>query len=252
MNERGRPAASRSALGLLDDEPSTASAVREMFAAVAPRYDFLNHFLSLGLDLAWRRDAAKALRDVLGKPGSLVADLCCGTGDLTFALARHSAGTVLGADFCHPMLRRARDKARERSRCVFFLEADALALPFPDQSLDVITLAFGFRNLTNYGRGVEEIRRVLKRGGLLAILEFSQVCWPVFGPLFRFYFREILPRLGTWISGVPGAYQYLFKSVSHFYDQESLAASLSEAGFKDVRFKNITGGVAALHLAWKA
>lgn len=252
MNELARPVAPGSPLKPPGDETSTARAVRAMFGAVAPRYDFLNHFLSLGFDIAWRKDTARALREVVGKPGSRVADLCCGTGDLAFALARFSAGSVIGADFSHPMLSRGRLKARRRPGAVYFLEADTLALPFRDQSLDAVTLAFGFRNLASYGRGVDELRRVLKPGGLLAILEFSQVRWPVFGPFFRFYFRRVLPRLGTWISGVTGAYQYLFDSVSQFYDQESLAASLREAGFKDVRFINFTGGIAALHLGLKA
>jgi demethylmenaquinone methyltransferase/2-methoxy-6-polyprenyl-1,4-benzoquinol methylase len=251
MNELAHPVAPGSPLGPPGDQTSTARAVRALFGAVAPRYDFLNHFLSLGFDIAWRKGTAKILREVLAKPGSRVADLCCGTGDLAFALARFSAGSVIGADFCHPMLCLGREKARRRSDAVCFLEADTLALPFRDQSLDAVTLAFGFRNLASYARGVEELRRVLKPGGLLAILEFSQVRWPVFGHFFRFYFRQMLPRLGTWISGVSGAYQYLFDSVSQFPDQESLAASLREAGFKDVRFIDFTGGVAALHLGWK-
>jgi demethylmenaquinone methyltransferase/2-methoxy-6-polyprenyl-1,4-benzoquinol methylase len=221
-----------------------------MFAAVAPRYDFLNHFLSLGFDIAWRRATAQALREVLSRRGSVVADLCCGTGDLAFALARLSAGTVIGADFCHPMLQRAQRKAHGRSS-VFFLEADTLALPFRDESLEGATLAFGFRNLANYARGLQEMRRVLKPGGLLAILEFSQVRWPLFGPVFRFYFRRVLPRLGTWISGVPGPYQYLPDSVSRFPDQESLAAALREAGFRNIRYIDFSGGVAALHLGEK-
>jgi len=232
------------------DEGSIAQEICTMFAAVAPRYDFLNHLLSLGFDIAWRRATAQALREVLSRRGSVVADLCCGTGDLAFALARFSAGTVIGADFCHPMLQRAQRKARGRSS-VFFLEADTLALPFRDESLEAATLAFGFRNLANYARGLQEMRRVLKPGGLLAILEFSQVRWPVFGPVFRFYSRRVLPRLGTWISGVPGPYKYLPDSVSRFPDQESLAAALRGAGFRNIRYIDFSGGVAALHLGEK-
>jgi len=232
------------------DENSTGQAVRSMFAAVASRYDFLNHFLSLGRDIAWRNATAKALHDVLERSGSVVVDLCCGTGDLSFAFARYSAGVVVGADFCRPMLQLARRKARPRSG-VLFLEADTLCLPLRDESADAVAMAFGLRNLANYSRGVQEMRRVLRRGGSLAILEFSQVRGPVVGSLFRFYFRHLLPRLGTWISGVKGPYQYLPDSVSRFPDQESLAAFLREKGFQEVRYLNFTGGIAALHMALK-
>jgi demethylmenaquinone methyltransferase/2-methoxy-6-polyprenyl-1,4-benzoquinol methylase len=221
-----------------------------MFSAVAPRYDFLNHLLSVRRDIAWRKATAKALRCILERPGSKVADLCCGTGDLAFELERFSAGRVFGTDFCHPMLVLAKRKALRHS--THFLEADTLALPFPDEFLDVATLAFGFRNLASYVSGLREIRRVLKPQGILAILEFSEVRGPVLGPFFRFYFRHLLPRIGTWISGVPGPYQYLHDSVSNFPNQQALAQLLSAEGFQNIRYINFTGGVAALHLAEKA
>lgn len=239
-------------LGSPGAQASKTRAVCEMFAAVAPRYDFLNHFLSLGRDIAWRKATAQALRETLERPGSLTLDVCCGTGDLALALARYSSGKVLGADFCHPMLELAKAKAQPQPHSVSFLEADTLALPFRDSLLDVVSVAFGFRNLAHYGEGLQEMRRVLKPGGWLAILEFSQVRWPVFGPLFRLYFHHLLPRLGTWVSGVSGPYQYLPQSVSQFPDQESLAAALRQAGFVNVRYRNFTGGVAALHLGQKA
>ena len=240
-----------SPLGSGRDEASARAAVRGMFAAVAQRYDFLNHFLSMGRDIAWRRAAARALKEVLARPGSCVADLCCGTGDLSFCLGRQSQGMVMGADFCHPMLAIARGKAGARAPRVHFLEADALHLPFRDASLDAVASAFGFRNLANYDRGIEEMRRVLKRGGRLAILEFSRVRWPIFGPLFRFYFRRVLPRLGAWISGVEGPYRYLPDSVAQFPEQEALAEKLRAAGFHKVSYVNFTGGVAALHVGEK-
>ena len=240
-----------SPLGSGRDEASTGAAVRNMFAEVAPRYDFLNHFLSVGRDIAWRRAAAHALKDVLARADSRIADVCCGTGDLSFCLNRQSQGTVLGTDFCHPMLVIARSKAGARNRGVQFLEADTLRLPFPDASLDAITSAFGFRNLANYARGIDEMRRVLKPGGRIAILEFSRVRWPIFGPLFRFYFRYFLPRLGAWISGVEGPYSYLPDSVAKFPDQETLLEMLRKAGFRNVSYRNFTGGVAALHVGEK-
>jgi demethylmenaquinone methyltransferase/2-methoxy-6-polyprenyl-1,4-benzoquinol methylase len=240
-----------SPLGRGRDEPAAGAAVRNMFAAVAHRYDFLNHFLSLGRDIAWRRAAARTLKGTLAHPGSRVADLCCGTGDLSLALARHSQGVVLGADFCRPMLLRAQRKSQLDARAVYFLEADALHLPFADGSLDAVASAFGFRNLANYQRGLEEIWRVLKKGGRVAILEFSQVRWPIFGPLFRFYFRRVLPRLGAWISGVEGPYAYLPESVEQFPAPEALAEKLRAVGFASVSYVNFTGGIAALHVGEK-
>lgn len=241
-----------SPLGAGRDEAATGAAVRNMFADVAPRYDFLNHFLSMGRDIAWRRATARALKDVLARPGARVADVCCGTGDLSFCLARRSHGVVMGTDFCHPMLAIARQKGGAARPRTYFLEADTLHLPFADASLDAVTSAFGFRNLADYRRGIDEMRRVLKRGGSVAILEFSRVRWPIFGPLFRFYFRRILPRLGAWISGVEGPYSYLPDSVAKFPDQDALAAMLREAGFEKVTYRNFTGGVAALHVGEKA
>src|SRR5579863_1939344 len=240
-----------SPLGSPDDPAGAGRAVRDMFSAVAPRYDFLNHFLSLGRDIAWRRATARLLSDALARPESVALDVCCGTGDLALALRRVSAGAVVGADFCRPMLARAATKASERGQRVMFLEADALALPFADRSVDVVTSAFGFRNLSIYARGLEEMRRVLKPGGRVAILEFSRVRWPVFGPVFRFYCRRVLPRLGAMISGVDGPYQYLPDSVSKFPDQEALAAAIRQAGFAKVWYRNFSGGVAALHVGQK-
>jgi demethylmenaquinone methyltransferase/2-methoxy-6-polyprenyl-1,4-benzoquinol methylase len=234
------------------DEASTGAAVRNMFAAVAPRYDFLNHLLSLGCDIAWRNTTARALQEILKRPGSCVADLCCGTGDLSLCLARRSAGRVVGADFCHPMLALARRKAAHQRGGVHFLEADTLHLPFGDASLDAVTIAFGFRNLASYDGGLVEMRRVLKSRGRLVILEFSHVDWPVFGPIFRFYFRRILPRIGAWISGSQGAYRYLPDSVSRFPDQEALVRKMQAAGFQKVSYANFMGGVAALHVGQKS
>lgn len=249
MEQHGSP------LGPLDNPGATADAVQGMFARVAPRYDLLNHLLSAGLDLRWRRLTADMVREALARPGSLAADLCCGTGDLTFALASVSAGRVVGADFCQPMLeiasakRKRNHQAPDRAR---FVAADTLCLPFADDQLDLVSAAFGFRNLASYARGIAEMHRVLRPGGMAAILEFSRVEQPVIGPLFHFYFRRLLPAIGGLISGVPGAYRYLPDSVRHFPDQESLARQLREAGFTKVRYRNFLGGAVALHLAEKS
>jgi demethylmenaquinone methyltransferase / 2-methoxy-6-polyprenyl-1,4-benzoquinol methylase len=247
VDQQSPEALQGSPLGSPAEIASTARVVRGLFEAVSPRYDFLNHFLSAGSDIYWRRVTARAIRPALSQRGCLALDVCCGTGDLAFALERVSAGRVVATDFCQPMLQRARQKLGNGSRAVVFLGADTLELPFRDNSADVIASAFGFRNLANYALGLREMLRVLKPQGSLAILEFSRVGWPVFGPLFRFYLAYILPRLGTWISGVPGAYQYLHESVSRFPDQEMLAKAMRRAGFVDVRYRNLMGGVAALH-----
>ena len=238
-----------SPLGPPDDPQATGRAVRDMFASVAPRYDFLNHFLSLRRDVAWRNSAAREVREILARPGSVALDVCCGTGDLALAFARYSPGTILATDFCHPMLQRAREKAVGKPLRVF--EADTLNLPIADNSLDLIAVAFGFRNLADYRGGLVEMRRVLKPGGSVAILEFSRIHWPILGPLFRFYFRRVLPRLGTLISGVAGPYQYLPDSVSKFPDQEELLALMREVGLRNTRYRNFFAGAAALHLGEK-
>jgi demethylmenaquinone methyltransferase/2-methoxy-6-polyprenyl-1,4-benzoquinol methylase len=252
MSDSARPTLAGSPLGSPGDENTTSRAVRDMFVSVAPRYDFLNHFLSAGRDIAWRKATARALRGALERPGSLAVDVCCGTGDLAVQLSRYSSGHVVGTDFCHPMLERARQKVARAPRFVFFLEADTLSLPFAGNSLDVVTTAFGFRNLANYAHGLCEMHRVLKPGGTLAILEFSRIHLPVAGPLFRLYFRRILPRIGTLISGVSGPYQYLPDSASSFPDQLALARMMRDAGFTNVRYRNFFLGSAALHLGQKA
>jgi demethylmenaquinone methyltransferase/2-methoxy-6-polyprenyl-1,4-benzoquinol methylase len=228
------------------DEAAAARYVRDMFARVAPRYDLLNHLLSFQVDRYWRRFTVARLNHRLGCDSARVLDLCCGTGDLLFALERVHRRPVYGADFCHPMLQAARAKLGGRARLV---EADALALPLADASFDVVTIAFGLRNLANYRRGLAEMYRLLRPGGLLAVLEFSQLRGRVVGPLYQFYFRHLLPRLGGAISGAGQAYRYLQESVEKFFTPEELYGALCEAGFRQVRCWPLTGGIAVLHVA---
>jgi len=251
MNKTVVPSLRGSPLGSPGKIAESAKSVQGMFDAVAPRYDFLNHFLSVGFDLAWRRATAQELRGAIERPESIALDLCCGTGDLAFALCKVSQGRVIGADFSHPMLQRATAKNLRERRPVLFLEGDSLSLPFKDGYADAVTTAFGFRNLASYALGLREMRRVLKPEGVLAILEFSTVRWPWFGAAFRFYFARLLPGIGSSISGVRGAYQYLRDSVKQFPAQEELAALMREEGFEAVKYRNFMGGVAALHLGVK-
>lgn len=220
-----------------------------MFAAIAPRYDLLNHLLSFNIDRAWRRTVAEKLSYVLKSPGALALDVCCGTADLALELER--LAPVVGLDFCHSMLVIGHEKIAKQQATVKLVEGDALRLPFPDGLFTAVTIAFGLRNLDSTEKGLDEILRLLKPGGVAAVLEFSQPTVPVFSRLFRFYFRHILPRIGTLVSGVSGPYQYLHDSVRAFFPQQELAAMMTQLGFVNVRYFNLTGGIAALHLGEK-
>jgi len=243
------------------DEREASARVRDMFTRIAPRYDFLNHLLSFSLDRIWRRRTAKHFLHILSRPEARVLDLCCGTGDLTFALDRARSAVldplkrrapVVGSDFVEAMLVRARAKAVGSSGDTIFAAADALHLPFSDASIDLITTAFGFRNLANYEDGLREFARVLRRGGELGILEFTE---PGSGPMagiFRFYFRQILPRIGGAISGDKEAYAYLPGSVTKFPSPPELATLMERTGFTDVRIASWNFGSVILHSARRA
>ena len=229
------------------NEQEAARWVRGMFGRVAPRYDLANHLLSFNIDRYWRAHTVRKVRAILERPDARVLDICCGTGDLVLALAK-GGRPVLGSDFCHPMLVAAHEKiARRRAPAVLF-ESDALRLPLRDASLDLLTVAFGFRNLANYESGLAEVRRVLRPGGVAAILEFSRPPNRAFAALYNFYSRRILPVIGGALSGSPDAYTYLPESVSRFPDGPQLAAKMTSAGFSGVEFEYLTGGIVALHL----
>jgi demethylmenaquinone methyltransferase / 2-methoxy-6-polyprenyl-1,4-benzoquinol methylase len=222
--------------------------VQEMFADIAHRYDFLNHFLSLSIDRRWRRLAVKKIEELIASyPPQLCLDLCSGTGDLAIALHQGLGCDVVASDFCHPMLVRAGTKFEGRP--LRNVEADALYLPFRDQAFDAMTIAFGLRNLEDPVQGLTEMRRVLKPRGALVILEFSKPVVPVLKHVFNFYFRYILPRVGALVSGNDSAYQYLPDSVAKFPSQDQLLELLRSAGFKEPAYRNLSGGIAALHWA---
>jgi demethylmenaquinone methyltransferase/2-methoxy-6-polyprenyl-1,4-benzoquinol methylase len=227
-------------------EQEVARHVRRMFDGVAPRYDFLNHLLSFQTDRYWRWRTVRLLRPYLLRPNCHVIDLCCGSGDLTIALQRACPSTVIGSDFSHRMLLAARKKTRTP-----LFEADALMLPVRDGAADLVTAAFGFRNLANYRKGLEEMLRVLKPGGTAAILEFSTPPNALFRAAYNTYSRRILPRVGALFSGEPEAYSYLPESVRQFPAAEELAAQMREAGFAQVTFHHMTFGVVALHIAMR-
>lgn len=240
------------------DEREAQRRVRDMFSNIAPRYDFLNHFLSGSFDKLWRRRTAKRFAHILHSPNAQVLDLCCGTGDLLFALEREAASSreetqeaprFFGADFALPMLNIAQSKKRATNKnCrAGFLAADALTLSFPDATFDLVTTAFGFRNLVNYERGLREIARVLRPGGELGILEFCAPSNGALAALYNFYFTRILPRVGGAISGSGEAYSYLPQSVQKFPQPKVLAEWLEAAGFENVQYERWTCGIVALH-----
>jgi demethylmenaquinone methyltransferase / 2-methoxy-6-polyprenyl-1,4-benzoquinol methylase len=255
-------------------EADASKKVREMFTEIAPRYDLLNHLLSLQLDRLWRARAAKHLRPLFPGPEIVVEnhkpvyvrletsvlDLCCGTGDLAIELnRRYYAAQVIGVDFSHRMLIRARKKSERlhsktlaQHRPIRYIEADALRLPFADGTFDLVTTAFGFRNLANYEAGLREIQRVLKPGGTVAILEFTEPPEGMVGDLYRWYFCRVLPKIGGLISGDQAAYKYLPKSVARFFRPPELAALLTAVGYQSVNYRVWTLGTVALHTGLRA
>ena len=236
-------------------ENEHASRVREMFATIAGRYDLLNHLLSGQMDKRWRRLVARRLRERLETDDAVVLDVACGTGDLSLELFETIGVRVVATDFCRPMLDIAAQKVAKAMpatgdrKPIPLIEGDALRLPFIDRSFDGATIAFGLRNLSNVERGLAELLRVLKPGASLAILEFSKPVVPGFSFLFKVYFTKLLPFVGGLISGSRSAYQYLPDSVSRFPDQQELVERMEQVGFERVEYQNLTGGIAALHLA---
>jgi demethylmenaquinone methyltransferase/2-methoxy-6-polyprenyl-1,4-benzoquinol methylase len=233
------------------DQQSSARAVREMFTSIAPRYDLLNHVLSFNVDRLWWRKTARTFAHILFRPEAQVLDLCCGTGDMTFALRRQagkSSPAILGADFSHAMLQRA--SAKSAGTPLRWIEADALRLPFPDGHFDLVTSAFGFRNLANYDAGLREILRVLRPGGECGILDFGEPQGAV-GRLYRLYFKHVLPAMGTLISGVKGPYAYLPVSVARFPGPDEMLERMRQAGFRETSWSPYTFGIAGLYRAQK-
>ena len=231
------------------DESSAARAVQQMFDEISPRYDLLNHVLSMNVDRLWWWRTARAFRSTLQKPGARALDLCCGTGDMATALRRQAPqAQIVGADFSRGMLIRGREKFV--ACAIAPVEADALQLPFPDTKFDLVVSAFGFRNLANYERGLQEIYRVLRPGGEVGILDFNEP-GGLFGKVYGFYFRNVLPRIGTIISGVRGPYSYLPVSVARFPHPSEMLDRMSAAGYSERSWRPYSFGIAGLYRARK-
>ncbi|PTX92644.1 bifunctional demethylmenaquinone methyltransferase/2-methoxy-6-polyprenyl-1,4-benzoquinol methylase UbiE [Opitutus sp. ER46] len=226
-------------------------AVNSMFGRIAQRYDVANRLLSGGIDIWWRRRLVAAVRRT--HPGD-VLDLATGSGDVAFALSRGLGNStrILGMDFCQPMLDQAEIKkvaaGPERYANVTFRPGDGLALPLPDACTDAVTIAFGLRNLADRNKGLHEMRRVLRPGGHLFVLEFSQP-YPWFRPFYAFYLRRILPTIAGIVTGDRAAYVYLNDTITQFPDRPALAAEITAAGFPTVTARAMTFGIVALHIA---
>jgi len=232
----------------VEGEEQIARWVRGMFDSVAPRYDLMNRVLSANVDRWWRKRTVQALSRHLNKKNAVVIDLCCGSGDLTLALAKKRGGAAFGTDFSHAMLLQAQRKSQSAGAHTPLFEADSLRLPLRDQSADVLTVAFGFRNFSNYEKGLREMHRVLKPGGVAAILELSTPPNALIRSGYRFYSDRVMPKVGAWLSSAGNAYKYLPESVKRFPGAPELAARMTAAGFTEVTFERMTFGVAALHL----
>ena len=240
------------------DEASAAQAVQEMFNSIAPRYDLLNHVLSANIDRLWWNRAARRFRPILARPDAAILDICCGTGDMTLALLKYrphgahpgQVRPILAGDFARAMLQRgaAKFNARINKPSAIAIEADALHLPLRSGSLDLIVSAFGFRNLANYDVGLREFHRVLKPGGQLGILDFSEP-GGLLGKIYAFYFRKILPKIGQAIMGQAGPYQYLPESVGNFPPPPRMLEKMRAAGYTNCAWQPYTFGIAGLYTA---
>lgn len=239
------------------DEQSISHAVQSMFNGIAPRYDLLNHVLSANVDSVWWRRTARTFAPILQNPEAAVLDLCCGTGDMTLALLRlrpANGRPVVALDFSPAMLERAKEKFASREFKAFgvvTMEADALHMPLPDNSIDLITTAFGFRNLANYESGLREMARVLRPGGQVGILDFNEP-GGAFGKIYNLYFRHVLPRIGKTLSGSSAPYEYLPQSVHRFPRPEEMLAMMRACGYVQATWIPYTFGIAGLYRAVKA
>ena len=231
--------------------------VRRMFGQIAPRYDFLNHLLSLGIDRWWRRRTVQLVppHPQAGTRPLPILDVCTGTGDLALAYDRAAGGCtpIVAADFCHEMLAIGREKAKKSGADgrLTFVEADTQSLPLPSDAFQIVCVAFGLRNVADTDRGLSEMTRVAAPGGRVAVLEFSTPTWQPFKGIYGWYFRHVLPRIGRLVSRSSDAYEYLPVSVGQFPPGDALSDRMRAAGLTDLRRYPLTLGVATLYVGKK-
>ena len=227
-----------------------ASLVREVFDSVAPKYDIMNDLMSLGVHRLWKHEFCNALAP---RPGERLLDLAAGTGDITFGWLKRGGGNVTMSDINDSMLKVGEERAAEKGLIgnIEFLVADAENLPLPDNSYDRVTMAFGLRNCTNKDRVIAEARRVLKPGGRFFVLEFSKLQIAALEKLYDKWSFQALPQIGKIIAKDADSYQYLAESIRMFPDQDTLADMMRAAGLSQVRVRNLSGGIAAIHSGWR-
>lgn len=225
--------------------------VRDMFGNIATRYDFINRVIAVNFDRSWRKLVVKKLQPELQKPDGLVLDIACGTGDLSLELQKNSKAQIVGTDFCRPMMTVAQEKTQKSNLKIPYIEADGMNLPFADNKFDAVTASFGLRNFANWQQGLDEMRRVLKPGGRLAILEFAIPTLPVFREVYNVYFDRVLPFVGGALSGNLAGYKHLNNSVRKFPDQTGFSEMIRKTGFDAVEYQNLMTGICAIYLGTK-
>lgn len=225
--------------------------VRGMFGDIAGKYDFVNRVIAVNFDQSWRRLVVKKLTPELARADALILDVACGTGDLSLELQKNAAAKIIGTDFCRPMLEVAIEKTARTDFTIPYVEGDGLALPFADNTFDAVTAAFGLRNFANWQDGLTQMRRVLKPGGKLAILEFASPTLIGFRQIYDLYFDRVLPRIGGALSGNFAGYKHLNKSVRKFPDQKGFSQLVRETGFENVEYQNLMTGICAIYLGTK-
>lgn len=231
---------------------SSKENVQEMFDTIVPRYDLMNHVMTFGMDFRWRRMVANLAKVTEHGPSDMVVDVACGTGDVAFECEMVGVPLVTGLDYSPGMIAEAKKKAEKRQSEVFFIEGDAMAMPFDDNRADAATISFGMRNLPDYAAGVKEMARIVKPGGKVICLELTPYNTPVLKYPFRFYFSQIMPLIGWALTREYKAYKYLPESVQKFPTADEMAAIFRDAGLKDVRYEMLGFGSVALHVGIKA
>lgn len=225
--------------------------VRNMFGNIATRYDFINRVIAVNLDQSWRKLVVKKLQPELQRADALVLDIACGTGDLSLELQKNSKAKIIGTDFCRPMMTVAQAKTEKSNLEIPYVEADGMNLPFASEKFDAVTASFGLRNFANWQTGLDEMRRVLKPNGKLAILEFAVPTLPVFRQVYNVYFDRVLPFVGGALSGNLAGYKHLNSSVRKFPDQKGFAEMIRQTGFESVEYQNLLTGICAIYTGTK-
>ena len=233
-----------------EKEAPKTEQVAEMFDNISGKYDFLNHFFSLGIDKLWRKKVLKIVKEI---PHSEILDVATGTGDLAIALSKLEGSNIIGVDISNKMLDVGKEKVikKKLSNSVELKYGDSLNLPFDDNQFDVVTVAFGVRNFENISKGLSEISRVLKENGKIIVLEFSNPKKFPTKQLFNFYSKKLMPGIGKMVSKDSRAYSYLPESVQAFPTEEKFAKIIEESGFKEATYQNVSNGIAAIHVATK-